>query len=61
MAFEVNKAPKLEGADRKDLMKFLEDYMTYLEVFEREIFLRRARLRSFPRRVRLTGSCPFLP
>jgi len=34
MAFEVNKAPKLEGADRKDLMKFLEDYKTYLEVFE---------------------------
>ena len=25
MAFEVNKAPKLEGADRKDLMRFLED------------------------------------
>src|SRR5689334_15167620 len=34
MAFEVNKAPKLEGADRKDLMKFLEDYKTYLEVFD---------------------------
>ena len=34
MAFEVNKAPKLEGADRKDLMKFLDDYNTYLEVFQ---------------------------
>jgi len=34
MAFEVNKAPKLEGADREDLIKFLEDYKTYLEVFE---------------------------
>jgi ABC-type taurine transport system substrate-binding protein len=31
---QVNKAPKLEGADRKDLMKLLEDYKTYLEVFE---------------------------
>src|SRR5689334_11826651 len=34
MAFEVNKAPKLERLDREDLIKFLEDYKTYLEVFE---------------------------
>ena len=33
ISFEVNKAPKLEGAERKDLMKSLEDYRTYLEVF----------------------------
>jgi hypothetical protein len=34
VAFEVNKAPKLEGLDREDLMKFMRDYKTYLGVFE---------------------------
>jgi hypothetical protein len=33
MAFEVNKAPKLEGVDREDVVMFLEEYKTYLEVF----------------------------
>src|SRR5437763_16625592 len=34
VAFELNKAPMLEGVDRQDLVKFLEDYKAYVEVFE---------------------------
>jgi len=34
MAFEINKAPKLEKCDREDLVKFMANYKNYLAVFE---------------------------
>ena len=34
VAFEINKAPRLEDCDRDDLVTFMQKYKRYLEVFE---------------------------